>query len=133
MQLLLPQYGPVKTSIDPKFDYSCQLHSKSFQGLGNPDHIENSSYLRDKLAYGDYSCLNCEVFNMHSLLDRSVHCRYDYFGVEFLVAPSSDLKLVKYFIWYNFQACCIAGYRDNTPGSELSEHTSFVPTYVCKQ
>ena len=28
-------------------------------------------------------------------------------------------------IWYNFQACCIAGYRNITPGSELSDHPSY--------
>ena len=27
--------------------------------------------------------------------------------------------------WYNFQACDIYGYRDITPGSELSDHPSY--------
>ena len=34
---------------------------------------------------------------------------------------------VKYIIiWYNFQACCIAGYRDITPVSEFSYRPSYV-------
>ena len=33
-------------------------------------------------------------------------------------------------IWYNFQACCITGYLDITPGSELSEHTSYVHNII---
>ena len=28
------------------------------------------------------------------------------------------------FIWYKYQACCIAGYSDITPGPELSERPS---------
>ena len=77
-----------------KFDYSWQLHSHKLKGLGNPDHIESSPYVQDMLAYEliwetmkmncwDCYCLNYEVFNMHSLLDRSVHCGYDCFRVDF--------------------------------------------------
>ena len=64
---------------------------------------------------------------MHSLLDRSVHWGYGCFGVYFrsllqitktnLSKPCIDKECI--CIWYNFQACCIAGYRDITPGSEL--------------
>ena len=52
MQLLLRQNGLVKTSRDPKFAYSWQLHSHTFKGLGNQDHIESSPYLQDMLANG---------------------------------------------------------------------------------
>ena len=51
IQLLLRQYGLVKTSGGPKFDYSWQLHSHTFKGLGNSDHIKSSSYLQDIFAY----------------------------------------------------------------------------------
>ena len=44
----------------------------------------------------------------------------------FPAAPSSYIKHVKQcidkeyiFMWYNFQACCIAGHRDITARSEL--------------
>ena len=40
IQLLLRQYGSVKTSSGLEFDYSIQLHSHTFKGLGNLDHIE---------------------------------------------------------------------------------------------
>ena len=35
-----------------KFDISGQLHSHTFMGLGNPDHIESLPYVQDILAYG---------------------------------------------------------------------------------
>ena len=50
MFLLL--YGPVKISSGPNFDYSWQLHSHSFKGLGIQDHIETSPYLQDILTSG---------------------------------------------------------------------------------
>ena len=28
-----------------KFDYSLQLHSHTFKGVGKPDHIESSPYV----------------------------------------------------------------------------------------
>ena len=63
---------------------------------------------------------------MHSLLNRSVH----WWG-RFPVAPSSYINWTKrsidkydIIICYNFPACCIAGYRDITSGSELSDHPS---------
>ena len=52
IQLLLLQNGLVKTSRGPKFAYSWQLHSHTFKGLGNPNHIESSPYLQDILANG---------------------------------------------------------------------------------
>ena len=52
IQLLLRQNGLVKTSNDPKFDYSWELHNHTFKGLENRDHIEGSPYLHDIVAYG---------------------------------------------------------------------------------
>ena len=52
IHLLLRQYGPVKTSSGPKFDYCWLLHSHTFKGLGNPIHIESSPYVQNILAYG---------------------------------------------------------------------------------
>ena len=49
-QLFLLQYGPTKTSSGPKFDYSWQLHSHTFKGLGFRDHIETSPYIQDILT-----------------------------------------------------------------------------------
>ena len=103
IQLLLRQYGPVKTSSGPKFDYSWQLHSHTLMGLGNPDQI---TYVQDILAYGwtlrshknEFLRLllpNCEVSNMHSLLDRSMHLGYGCSGGRFPVAPSSYIILVR--------------------------------------
>ena len=63
---------------------------------------------------------------MHSLLDRSVHWGYGCFGVYFRSFLQVTKNLSKrcidkecICIWCNFQAYCIAGYRDITPGSEL--------------
>ena len=39
-----------QTSRGPKFDYSRQLHSHTFKGLGNSDHIESSPYSQDIFA-----------------------------------------------------------------------------------
>ena len=56
------------------------------------------------------------------------------FPCKYPVTPPSYIKLVIVvyrqrlrilYIWYNFQACCLAGYRDITPGSELSDHSSY--------
>ena len=63
---------------------------------------------------------------MHGLLDMSVHLAYGCFRVDFrsllqvtqnLSERCIDKECI--CIWYNFQACCVAGYRDITPGSEL--------------
>ena len=61
---------------------------------------------------------------MHSLLDMSVNLGYDSFKLH---KNWSEVWIDKeyIFICYNFQACCIAGYRDITEGSELSEHPSY--------
>ena len=54
IQLLLGQDEPVKTSSVSKFDYSRQLQSHTFKGLGNPDHTECSpyEYVQNILTYG---------------------------------------------------------------------------------
>ena len=51
-QLFLLQYGPVKISSGPKFDYSWQLHSHTLKGLGIRGHIETSPYIQGILASG---------------------------------------------------------------------------------
>ena len=61
---------------------------------------------------------------MHSLLDSQCIEGMTVSGGIFLVTPSSYIILVKavinkeyIIIWYNFQPCCVAGYRDITSGS----------------
>ena len=49
---VLLQFGAVKISSGPKFDYSWQLHSHTFKGLGIRDHIETSPYIQDILTFG---------------------------------------------------------------------------------
>ena len=63
---------------------------------------------------------------MHSLLDMPVHWGYGCFRVNFwsllpVIQNLSGRCMDKECIcnWYNSQACCTAGYRDITPGSEL--------------
>ena len=67
---------------------------------------------------------------MHSLLDGSVQLGYGCLRVDIrsllqLTINLSVRCIHKEFIviWYNFQACCIAG--DITPGSELKDHPSY--------
>ena len=50
--MLLWQWGLVKTSSGPKFDYSWQLHRHIFKGLENLNHIAISPYLQNILPYG---------------------------------------------------------------------------------
>ena len=73
---------------------------------------------------------------MQSLLDRSVHCGYGCFVVDFRSHLQATYNLSqrckdkqRIIIWYTFQACCITGYRDITPGSELLDH----PSNICHQ
>ena len=49
-QLFLLLYGPVKISSGQKFDYSWQLHGRTFKGLGIRDQIETSPYIQDILT-----------------------------------------------------------------------------------
>ena len=70
---------------------------------------------------------------MQSLLNRLVHRWNGCLRVEILSILKITYNLSNWcidkeyiFIWYNFQAFCIAGYRDITPGSRLLEHLSYV-------
>ena len=132
MQLFKRQCGPVETSSGPKFDYSWQLHSHTFKGLGNRDHIETLPYVQEILNSGwtlsshKNKFLRLLLSKLHSLLDRSVHWGYGCFRVDFRSLLQVTYNLSKQciekqyiIVWYNLQACCIAGYRDITPGSEL--------------
>ena len=47
---VLLKYMPVKISSGSKFDYGWQLHSHTFKGIGNGDHIETSQYIQDILT-----------------------------------------------------------------------------------
>ena len=93
-------------------------------------HVVSIQYLKrnsyDVIEIENNITLNCEVSYMHNLLEWSVHWGYGCFRIDIwslLQATYSfserciDKKSI--FIWYNFQACSIAGYRDITPESEL--------------
>ena len=93
-------------SSGPKFDYSWQLHSHTFKGLGIRDHMETSPYIQDILTFGwtlrslKYKLLRLFLSKLWGLLyaqsARYVSAlRVWLFLGRFLTTPSSYIKLAK--------------------------------------
>ena len=100
------KYGLVKISSGPKFDYSWQLHSHAFKGLGIRDHIETSPYIQDiltsvwTLCSHKYELLRLPLSKLWGILYAQSawevsSLRVWLFGGSFLAAPSSYIKLVR--------------------------------------
>ena len=103
---VLLKYGLVKISSGPKFNYSWQLHSHTFKGLGNRDHIETSQYIQEILTsvWTLYEHKNkllrlllsklWGLFYAQSAWKVSALRVWLFWGSS-LAAPSSYIKLVK--------------------------------------